>query len=435
MAGRPVVYLGMSADVIHKGHLNIINIAASYGEVVVGVLTDRAIASYKRVPLMPFEERFEIVSAIKGVARVIPQETLDYRDNLRALKPDFVVHGDDWKEGVQSETRKQVIATLAEWGGELVEPEYTTGVSSTNYQAAIKRLGITPDARMKSLRKIINNKDIVRLIEVHNGLTGSIVETTRIQAGAGALEFDGMWGSSFADASARAKPDIEAVDLSSRLEIVNQVFEVTTKPLIFDGGTGGRKEHFVLNVKTLERTGVSAVVIGDGQGIERDPVFGGNIFAAQVDPKSFMEKIQIGKASQQTEEFMIIAKIESLALDKGVEDALMRAQAYLGAGADGVLISSTSSDDTQIFEFCAGYKHLENWKPLFVMPSQVSRTLCSQWAEAGADIVVYADHFIRAAVPAMSKVAQSILKHQRSLEIEGELIAKSKIGEAFSNYQ
>ena len=354
---------------------------------------------------------------------------------MRALKPNFVVHGDDWKEGVQSETRKQVIATLAEWGGELVEPEYTTGVSSTNYQAAIKRLGITPDARMKSLRKIINNKDIVRLIEVHNGLTGSIVETTKIQAGAGELEFDGMWGSSFADASARAKPDIEAVDVSSRLEIVNQVFEVTTKPLIFDGGTGGRKEHFVLNVKTLERTGVSAVVIGDGQGIDQNPVFGGNIFATQVGPKNFMEKIQIGKASQQTEEFMIIAKIESLAINKGVEDALMRAQAYLGAGADGVLISSTSSDETQIFEFCAGYKHLENWKPLFVMPSQISKTLCGQWADAGADIVVYADHLSGRRCQRCRKVAQSILKHQRSFRDRRELIANLRLVRRFSNYQ
>ncbi len=127
----PVVYVGMSADIVHPGHINLIRAAEKYGEVTVGLLTDAAITSYKRKPCMTFEERKAVVENIKGVTRVVPQETLDYVPNLKKLKPQYVVHGDDWCEGVQKATRQRVIEVLQEWGGELIEPPYTPGVSST----------------------------------------------------------------------------------------------------------------------------------------------------------------------------------------------------------------------------------------------------------------------------------------------------------------
>jgi len=430
--GQPLVYVGMSADVIHKGHLNIINVAASYGHVVVGVLTDRAIASYKRVPLMPFEERVEIVNAIKGVDRVISQETLDYRENLRALKPDFVVHGDDWKEGIQSETRKQVIETLAEWGGELIEPQYTDGVSSTNYQETIKSRGITPDARLKSFRKILNSKEFIRIIEVHNGLTGSIVEHVKIQKDGRILEFDGMWGSSHTDAASRAIADLGAIDLSSRLEMVHQVFEVTTKPLIFDGNTGGRKEHFVLNVRTLERHGVSGVVVEDKKSLKGDASVSNAPEEVLEDCRVFAEKISSGKASQRTEEFMIIAKTEILAGKNGVKEALARTRTYLEAGADGIMVASSSKDTDQLYDFCLKYKMNESGKPLIVASSSFPCVRESELIKNGVNVLIYSDHLIRAAVPAMNAALCNILEGKGTNESDMNMMDLPNIFDLFS---
>ena len=269
MPAKKTAYVGMSADIIHPGHLNILKEAQKLGDVIVGLLTDEAIASYKRLPFMNYEERYVIVSAINYVTKVIPQKTLDYRPNLLSLKPDYVVHGDDWKEGVQAETRKTVLETLSEWGGELVEPKYTEGISSTRIHQAIHELGTTPGRRMSTLRRLLQVKPIVRFMEIHNGVTGSIVENTIVERHGRKEEFDGMWGSSLTDATARAKPDVEAVDISARVATLNEVLEVTTKPIIFDGDTGGLPEHFAFTVKTLERIGVSAVIIEDKTGLKK----------------------------------------------------------------------------------------------------------------------------------------------------------------------
>ena len=269
MKKNKISYVGMSADIIHSGHLNIIKEASDLGDVVIGLLTDKAIASYKRLPFMNYEERFKIISSIKGVEKVIPQETLSYISNLNKIKPDFVVHGDDWKEGIQSKTREEVLETLAKWGGKLIEPKYTEGVSSTIIQKSIRELGTTPGRRLSTLRRLIDSKPISKFIEIHNGLTGRIVETTAIQKNGQKIEFDGMWGSSLTDSTARAKPDIEAVDISDRMNTLNEVLEVTTKPIIFDGDTGGLPEHFAFTVKTLERLGISAVIIEDKTGPQK----------------------------------------------------------------------------------------------------------------------------------------------------------------------
>lgn len=416
------VYVGMSADLIHPGHLNLLTEAAKYGEVTVGLLTDEAIASYKRLPFMTYEERKAVVSALKQVTHVIAQTSLDYVPNLERLKPDFVVHGDDWRDGVQKTTRQRVIDCLRSWGGELVEVPYTQGISSTRLNAAIKDVGTTPDRRLKSLQRLLASKPIVRICEVHNGMTGAIIEHTKVKTDK-TYEFDGMWGSSLTDSTARAKPDIEAVDISARLRLIDELFEVTTKPLIFDGDTGGIPEHFKFTVRSLERLGVSAVIIEDKTGLKKNSLFGNDVAQTQDSLENFCAKIRAGKSAQVTEDFMVIARIESLILDKGQEDALARAKAYLEAGADGIMIHSRKKDPAEIFAFCDAYNKFPNRKTLVAVPSSYNQVTEDELAGHGVNVVIYANQLLRAAYPAMKSVAESILTHHRSLECDKQLMS------------
>jgi len=412
------VYIAMSADLIHPGHLNIIREARKYGNIIIGLLTDKAIASYKRLPYLSFEQRKIIVENIVGVKEVVPQDSLDYVPNLRKLKPDYVVHGDDWRTGVQREVRQRVIDTLSEWGGQLIEPEYTTGISSTMANAAVREIGTTPEIRLKLLRRLLFSKKIIRFIEVHNGLTGLIVENTRINKDGSIREFDGMWLSSLTDSTAKGKPDIECVDLTSRMNTVNDILEVTTKPLIYDGDTGGRPEHFGFMVRTLERLGVSAVIIEDKVGPKRNSLFSEQTDQVQDLPENFCQKISIGKKAQVTDDFMIIARIESLILHAGMNDALERAKAYIAAGADGIMIHSKCKTPDEILEFSRIYSNIENKVPLVVVPSTYPQVTEEQLADGGVRIVIYANHLIRSAYPAMLKTAQTILENARALEAD-----------------
>ncbi len=412
------VYVGMSADIIHPGHLNILKVAAGYGEVTVGVLTDEAIASYKRLPYMTFEQRAAIVESLKGVKQVIPQKTLDYVPNLRALKPDYVVHGDDWREGVQRETRQRVIDALAEWGGELIEPSYTPGISSTQLNKAIREVGVTPDIRRQRLRRLLKAKPIVRALEAHSGLSGLIVENCRVKKGNQAVEFDAMWLSSLTDSTLKGKPDIECVDLTSRLHTVNDILEVTTKPIIYDGDSGGLQEHFVFMVRTLERLGISAVIIEDKVGLKKNSLLDAGNNQKQDEIGSMAEKIRAGKGAQISEEFMIIARCESLITGAGMEDALARAQAYIEAGADGIMIHSKATTPDELFAFCGAYAKLPLRVPLVAVPSTYSGVSEEALAEHGVNIVIYANHLLRSAYPAMQKTAESILMHGRALEAD-----------------
>lgn len=412
------VYVGMSADIIHPGHLNIIKVARELGEVTVGVLTDEAIASYKRLPFMSYEQRKTVVENIKGVACVIPQTTLDYVPNLRKLKPDYVVHGDDWRTGIQGDTRERVIEVLKEWGGELIEPPYTQGISSTKLNAALREVGTTPEVRMKRFRQLLAFKPLVRILEVHNGLTALIVENTQIQESGVMKEFDAMWISSLTDSIVKGKPDIGCVDLTSRINTIQDVLEGTTKPLILDGDNGGIPEHFVFMVRTLERLGVSAVIIEDKTGLKKNSLFGTEVEQAQDDVESFAYKISQGKKAQVTEDFLIIARIESLILNRGMKDALMRAQTYIEAGADGILIHSKQKDPAEIFGFCREYSRFETKVPLVAVPSTYSQVTESELMDAGVRIMIYANHLLRSAYPAMVKTAETILRHSRALEAE-----------------
>lgn len=412
------VYVGMSADLLHHGHLNILKVAAELGEVTVGLLTDRAIASYKRLPFLTYDERRNIIDAIKGVARVIPQETLDYVPNLRALRPDFVVHGDDWKTGPQQDVRNLVLNALAEWGGELVEPPYTSGISSTRLNSALREIGTTPQIRMRKLKRLLDAKDIVRIMEAHNGLSALIVENARVSLPSKAAEFDGFWLSSLTDSTAKGHPDIEVVDRTSRAATVNEIIEVTTKPIIYDGDTGGPTEHFVFLVRTLERLGVSAVIIEDKVGLKRNSLFGTDVTQTQADIPDFCAKLSEGKKAQVTDDFMIIARIESLILRQGMNDALTRADAYVGAGADGIMIHSREKDGSEIAEFARKFRESHPNVPLVAVPTSYSHFTEPQLAALGVNIVIYANHLLRSAYPAMKRTAETILRHERALEAD-----------------
>jgi phosphoenolpyruvate phosphomutase len=418
----------MSADLIHPGHLNIIKRASELGEVTVGLLTDEAIASYKRLPYMPFDQRLEVLQNVKGVSQVVPQKTLDYVPNLKLLRPNFVVHGDDWREGVQREVRQNVIDILAEWGGELVEVPYTEGISSTALQKALREMGTTPDIRRSRLRRLLQAKTCLRFLDIHNALSGLIIENTSVEMPDGSRrEFDGMWGSSLTDSTAKGKPDIEAVDVSSRIATLNEVLEVTTKPIIYDGDTGGQPEHFIFTVRTLERLGISAVIIEDKMGLKKNSLFGTDVPQTQIGISDFCEKLRVGKKAQVTDDFMIIARIESLILEKGMRDALERAEAYLDAGADGIMIHSRHKSPDEIFEFCDHYSRLSKRKALIVVPSSFNTVTEEELIARGVNIVIYANQLLRSAYPAMVNTAKSILCHQRSSECDQRLLPINEI--------
>jgi phosphoenolpyruvate phosphomutase len=421
------VYVGMSADLVHPGHLNVLKTAKKYGKVTVGLLTDAAIASYKRIPYMEFKQRKKVIKRIKGVSKVVPQETLDYVPNLRKLKPDYVVHGDDWKEGVQRETRQRVIDTLAEWGGELIEVPYTKGISSTQLNKALKEIGTTPELRLKSLRRMLQVKPLVRFLDIHNALSGLIIEHAFVETPEGRREFDGMWGSSLTDSTAKGKPDIEAVDVSARMTTLNEVLEVTTKPIIYDADTGGQTEHFQFTVKTLERLGVSAAIIEDKTGLKKNSLFGTDVPQTQDSIENFCHKIREGKKAQATDDFMIIARIESLILGQGLDDAFERAKAYLEAGADGIMIHSREKTPDEIFAFCDLYNTLENRKPLVAVPSSYNQVTEEELQDHGVNVVIYANQLLRSAYPAMMETAESILTHHRSAECDARMLSIKEI--------
>lgn len=410
----------MSADLIHRGHLNVIKTAARYGRVIVGLLTDEAIASYKRLPYLEYKHRKEIIENIKGVDEVIPQKTLDYSKNLSKLKPNYVVHGDDWKTGVQAETRQKVIDLLDTWGGELIETAYIEGVSSTQLNQSIKEIGTTPGVRLRLLKRLLNAKNMVRVIEVHNGLSSLIAEHVSAHNGTIKQEFDAMWLSSLTTTASMGKPDIETVDITARLASMNDILDVTTKPIIYDGDSGGHLEHFWFLVRTLERYGISAVIIEDkiAGGGKRNSLFGTNTEQKQESPYIFAKKIAAGKKAQITKEFMIIARIESLILEKGIDDAMMRAEHYIEAKADGIMIHSSQKTPDEIFDFCKKFR--KKWKkiPLVVVPSTYNSVSEKELIDAGVSVVIYANHLLRAAYPAMQEVASRILTHGRSKECD-----------------
>lgn len=416
----PKVYVGMGADLLHPGHLNVISTAAKYGDVVIGLLTDNAIAKFSHLPYMSYEQRKIVVEAVKGVTEVVMQSTLDYTENLEKIKPEFVVHGDDWKVGPQAETRKKVIETLKQWGGQLIEVPYTKGISSTTINNVMREIGTTPEIRSARLRRLLASKDIVRVMEAHNGLSGLIVEQTQVDNNGYPEEFDALWISSLTQATAKAKPDNGFLDASTRIAALSEILDVTTKPIIYDGDSGGPAEHFVFTVRELERLGVSAIIIEDKVGLKKNSLFGTEVKQEQDSIENFCNKIASGKANQVTDNFMIIARIESLILEQGMEDAITRAKAYLEAGADGIMIHSRSKVFDEIKEFTRLYNQLPNRKPLVVVPSSYAYVTEEELIANNINVVIYANQMLRAAHPAMVNVAKSILTNHRAKEASEE---------------
>jgi phosphoenolpyruvate phosphomutase len=416
---RKTVYVGMAADLIHPGHINILKIAKELGDITLGLLTDKAIASYKRLPCMSYEQRRVVAENLKGVSRVVPQEELDYIPNLRKYRPDYVVHGDDWKEGPQKQIRARVLDVLTEWSGQLVEPPYTAGISSTELIARQREIGTTPGLRLAQLGRLLNAKSLIRVLEAYNGLSGLIVENARHVSEDGHTQvFDAIWLSSLTDSTAKGKPDIEFVDSTSRSNTVADILEVTTLPLIYDADTGSYPEHFALLVRRLERLGVSAVVVEDKVGLKRNSLYGTDVIQCQDDIEGFCRKIETGKAACVTADFMVFARIESLILKHGLDDALKRARAYLDAGADGIMIHAKDHDPGELFAFCEAYSTWQNRKNLIVVPTTFSHIYETELRDRGVNIVIYANHLLRSAYPAMKKTAETILQNQRAWETE-----------------
>ena len=422
-----IVYVPMGADIIHSGHLNILKHAQKYGEIVIGLFTDSAIAEYKRLPLIGYNQRYDIIKNIKGVSKVVPQDTWDYSKNLNKLKPDYVVHGDDWKKGVQKGTRDKVIKTLKKWSGKLIEPKYTQNISANSLKNKINNIIFFPQNRVSILKRLIYSKNIVRILESHNSLTGLIIENLNIIKNKRMLEFDGMWSSSLTDSATKGKPDNSSVDFSSRISSLNEMMDVTTKPLVFDADNGGQLEHLSFLVRSLERAGVSAIIMEDKIGLKKNSLFKNQTGAKQDKPNIFAKKIKKVCNSRQSNDFMTIARIESFILGKGLKDALQRAEIYSKAGADAILIHSKKKTPKEIFSFAREFRKSKNFVPLVSVPSTYSKVYEKDLIQNGFKLVIYANQLLRAAYPAMQNTAKKILEKSRAFEIDKKIIPINEI--------
>lgn len=421
------VYMCFSTEYIHSGHMAIINKARRLGRLILGVLSDEAVSSFKRYPLIPYEERKVLLENIAGVERVVEQKTLSYADNLRQLKPDYVVHGNDWCEGFQIPIRQEVCEVLAEYGGKLVEYPYSNNPMYKELDANHRSEASMPDVRRGRLRKLINMKGLVTAMEAHSGITGLIVENTKVLQDGKTYQFDAMWVSSLCDSTAKGKPDIELVDMTSRFRTIDDIMEVTTKPIIFDGDTGGLTEHFVYTVRSLERMGVSMVIIEDKTGLKKNSLFGTEVKQTQADIPDFCEKIHAGKKAQKTKEFMICARIESLILEQGMEDALERAFAFSEAGADAIMIHSRKKDPAEIFEFVEKFRKKNSTTPVVVVPTSFNTVTEAEFKERGVNVVIYANQLTRTGFPAMQEAARTILENHRAKECDDKCMSIKEI--------
>ena len=412
------VYMCFSTDIIHSGHISIIRKAEKLGRLIIGVLSDEAIASFRHFPILPFAERKVLMESIAGVYKVVPQKELSYAENLRKLRPTCVVHGDDWREGFQKPIREEVVSVLAEYGGKLVEFPYSNDPQYLDLEKMSRAKLAMPDIRRARLKKLIGMKGCINAIEAHSGITGLIAENTTVLQDGKTYQFDAMWLSSLCDSTAKGKPDIELVDMTSRFRTIDDIMEVTTKPIIFDGDTGGLAEHFIYTVRSLERMGVSMVIIEDKTGLKKNSLFGTEVVQTQDTIENFCAKIDAGKKAQKTTDFMICARIESLILERGMEDALTRAFAYVHAGADAIMIHSRKKDPAEIFEFVEKFRAQDATTPVVVVPTSFNTVTEEEFKQRGVNVVIYANQLTRTGFPAMQNAAKTILQYHRAKECD-----------------
>ena len=423
----PSIYIGVSLDVLHHGHINLIEKASAIGSLTVGLLTEKAISNHKRLPFLTFEQRKKILENIKGVSTVVPQDDWDYSPNLLKYKPDIMVHGDDWTDGPAAPYRKLALEALSQFGGKLLEIPHTRGMISSSLAEHTFPLVTTSDIRRSTLKRLLNAEKLVRLLEAHSPLSALIAEKASVEKDGLQKEFDGFWSSSLTDSTEMRKPDIEALSVSQRLNNINDIFDVTTKPLIMDADTGGKIEHLEINVRSMDRLGISAVIIEDKAGLKKNSLFGNEVFQEQEDIQIFSQKIRAARAAVISEDFMIIARIESLILENGLEDALTRADAYVNAGVDGVMIHSRKKKPDEVIEFASKFRQRHPFVPLVAVPTSYNKVTEGELETAGFNVVIYANQLLRASYPAMKSVALSILEHGRSHEADSDLIAISEI--------
>ena len=421
------VYVGLSADILHEGHINILKIAKKYGDVIVGLLTDEAIASYKNIPYLNYEKRKIVLENIKYVKKVIPQKTLDYVENLNLVKPDYVVHGDDWKNGIQQKTRDNVIKTLNKWSGKLIEPRYTKNISSTMIKKQMTNIISSPDNRVSRLKRLLHSKDIVRILESHNSLTGLIIDKINIIKDKKIIEFDGMWSSSLTDSATKGLPDNSSLSFSARISSLQDMLDVTSKPVVFDADNGGQIEHLPFLVRSLERSGVSAIIMEDKIGLKKNSLFKNQSGAKQDKPNDFAKKIKKICSTRQSNDFLAIARVESFILGKGIQDALKRAVIYSKAGADAILIHSKEKTPKEIFSFAKEFKKSKYFIPLVSVPSTYSKVYEKDLINNGFKLVIYANQLLRAAYPAMQETAKTILRNSRAFEADKKIIPIKEI--------
>jgi len=421
------VYVALSVDIIHEGHINILKTANKYGDVIVGLLTDEAIASYKNIPHLNYKRRKIIVQNIRYVKQVVPQTTLSYVSNLNLIKPDIVVHGDDWKQGFQKKIRKDVIKTLKKWSGKLIEPKYTKNISSTIIKDKILEIGMAPQNRVSKLKRLFSSKEIVRILESHNSLTGLIIENLKIIKKNQNLEFDGMWSSSLTDSATKGLPDNSSLSFSARISSLNDMMDVTTKPLVFDADNGGQIEHLPYLIRSLERSGVSAIIMEDKIGLKKNSLFKNQSGTKQDKPSLFAKKIKKICDTRHSDDFMVIARIESFIVGKGLKDALHRAEIYSKAGADAILIHSKEKTPTEIFSFAKEFRKSKNFIPLVSVPSTYSKVYEEELIKNSFKLVIYANQLLRAAYPAMQNTAKTILKNERAFEADKKIIPIKEI--------
>ena len=422
-----IIYVPLAVDIIHSAHINLLKKAKKYGEVIVGLLTDSAISEYKRLPLINYDERYKILSGIKFVDKIVEQNSWDYSINIKRYKPDYFIHGDDWKVGIQKKQRQKVIATLKKINSKLIEIPFTKNISSTEIKNKIIKLVSLPENRVSRLKRLINTKQIVKILESHNSLTGLIIENLKINKGNSCIEFDGMWSSSLTDSATKGKPDNSSVDFSTRLLSLNDMMEVTTKLLVFDADNGGQLEHLSFLVRSLERLGASAIIMEDKIGLKKNSLFKNQKGAKQDKPEIFAKKIKTICKVRKNKHFMVIARIESFILGKGLNDALKRAEIYSKAGADAILIHSKEKTPSEIFSFAREFRKSKNFIPLVSVPSTYSKVYEKDLMKNGFKLVIYANQLLRAAYPAMHYTAKKILENSRAFEVEKKIIPIKEI--------
>ena len=421
------VYVSVICDLLHAGHIKVLKKAASLGEVTIGLLTAEAIEELGERAFLKYSQREEVLKSLSYVKDVIPQRQSSYRENLNKIKPDYVVHGDDWASDHQKEIRKEVIELLNQWGGLLEEIPYSREISDISLKNQLLKLGLTGHTRQTRLRQLLKLKPVVRIMEVHNALSALIIENASVELGNKKVNYDGFWSSSLTESTAKGKPDIEAVDMTSRLAMVNDIFEVTTKPMIFDADTGGKIEHFEIAVRSLERAGISAIVIEDKKGLKKNSLLGNEVSQEQDSIEAFCDKIKAGKSAQTLDDMMIVARIESLILEAGMDDALLRAHAYIKAGADAIMIHSRHKNPEEIKIFMKSFRSKDNETPVVVVPTSFNSVTVDEFEQMGVNIVIYANHMLRSAYPAMLEVANNILENGRSLESEKACMSISEL--------